>query len=153
MAWVAAAWRPEVLLRSLGQKGPCDGLGVVPVRASGAPGIPAPSVYQSSGQSRWPVHRERRHRSRRNGTDVLLRESRQVLQETFTIQRISKQGKNEIILSNWYFTRNSRFKFFSVAFRSENIFSPKIYEWKCFSTDEGAMEIFFREPLSSGAKL
>lgn len=74
----------------------CDGLGVVPVRADRPPGITGPTavglLLEEFRNGRCTVHRQRGDRSRRYGPDVLLRESRQMLQETSSIQRIPEQG-------------------------------------------------------------
>lgn len=61
----------------------CDGLGVVPVRATRASAITGPAATATAATIdvvvQGAVHRQRRDRSRGYGADVLLREPRQVL--------------------------------------------------------------------------
>lgn len=68
----------------------CDGLGVVPVRATGASAIAGPAATAATINVivQGAVHRQRRDRARGHGADVLLREPRQMLQEAAQIQRI-----------------------------------------------------------------
>lgn len=70
----------------------CDGLRVVPVRAIRASAIvdsaTAAATTATAVIIQGAVHRQRRDRPRGYGADVLLREPRQVLQETAEIQRI-----------------------------------------------------------------
>lgn len=91
----------------------CDGLGVVPVRADRPPGITGPTavglLLEEFRNGRCTVHRQRGDRSRRYGPDVLLRKSRQMLQETSPIQRIPEQGEREF-LSFYHFFHLTRFR-------------------------------------------
>lgn len=67
----------------------CDGLGVVPVRATGASAIAGPAATATTATTaiivQGAVYRQRRDRSRGHGADVLLREPRQMLQEAAQI--------------------------------------------------------------------
>lgn len=91
----------------------CDGLGVVPVRADRPPGITGPTavglLLEEFRNGRCTVHRQRGDRSRRYGPDVLLRKSRQMLQETSPIQRIPEQGEREF-LCFYHFFHLTRFR-------------------------------------------